>query len=78
MPEEIDIFTSRLVPKHELMPEDEKIALLERLCIKAKQLPKIRQEDAASKALGAKRGDVMKITRNSLTAGEYCYYRIVV
>ncbi|MBI2583698.1 MAG: DNA-directed RNA polymerase subunit H [Candidatus Aenigmarchaeota archaeon] len=77
MQEEINIFTSRLVPKHELLPEDEKIQLLENFGIKSKQLPKIMEEDPAAKALGAKRGDVIRITRNSPTAGEYYYYRIV-
>jgi len=78
MAEEIDIFQSSLVPKHEILPEDEKKLLLEQLHISESQLPKIKSSDPAVKVLGAKKGDVLRITRKSPTAGEYLYYRIVV
>lgn len=78
MPEEIDIFQSALVPKHEIIPEDDKKALLETLRISESQLPKIKLGDPAVKALGAQKGDVIRITRKSPTAGEYLYYRLVV
>ncbi len=42
-----------------------------------KQLPKISTTDAVIKKLKAKEGEVIKIKRNSLTAGTSFYYRIV-
>jgi DNA-directed RNA polymerase subunit H len=78
MVEEIDIFQSALVPKHEILPEDEKKLLLEKLHIKESQLPKIKSSDPAVKALNAQKGDVLHISRRSPTAGEHSYYRIVI
>ncbi len=74
----INIFENELVPKHEILSEEEKKKLLERLGIKEKELPKILESDPAVRALGAKKGDVIRITRKSPTAGEYYYYRLVV
>ncbi len=75
---ELNIFESGLVPQHEVVSGDEKTLLLEQLNITTKQLPKIKEDDPAVKALDAKKGDVLKITRASPTAGEYYYYRFVV
>ena len=74
----INIFENELVPKHEILSEEEKKKLLERHGIKEKELPKILESDPAVRALGAKKGDVIRITRKSQTAGEYYYYRLVV
>jgi DNA-directed RNA polymerase subunit H len=76
--DEIDIFKSNLVPKHEILPEDIKRALLERLGVSERSLPKIKVSDPAVKAIGAKKGDVIKITRNSPVSGKSIYYRVVV
>lgn len=78
MKEKFNPFINELVPKHEILSEEEKQKLLERLNISLKQLPKILVSDPCVKALGAKPGDVIKITRNSPTAGKYYYYRVVV
>ncbi|MBI2076465.1 MAG: DNA-directed RNA polymerase subunit H [Candidatus Aenigmarchaeota archaeon] len=82
MPEEqeieFNIFESQLVPKQEVMSEDEKASFLKQFNIGLKQLPRIRQDDPAAKKLAAKKGDVIKITRNDPGVGEYFYYRVVV
>jgi DNA-directed RNA polymerase subunit H len=67
-----------LVPKHRIMNETEIAELLARLGAKKWQLPKITDRDPMSMLLGAKPGDVLEITRNSQTAGEATYYRLVV
>lgn len=67
-----------LSPKYEILDEDEKRELLRRCRIKPYNLPRILSNDPAVKALGAKVGDVLKITRRSETAGESTYYRLVV
>jgi len=74
----INIFESDLVPKHEILSPEEKQKLLDRYNISEKQLPKIKSTDPAVIALNAKKGDVIKITRKSPTAGESYYYRLVV
>lgn len=79
---ENELFTDKtkhvLVPKHELISDEEKKELLGVYKLKESQLPKILSSDAISRYFGAKRGQVFKIIRNSETCGEYIYYRIVV
>ena len=65
-----------LVPKHELVDEDEVKSIVEGYALKSKfQLPHILKTDPVSRYLGLKSGDVVKITRVSPTAGEYIIYR---
>lgn len=63
---------------HEILPEDEVAALFERLGVIKEQLPKIKSNDSACRVLGAKAGDVLKITRQSQTAGLATAYRTVI
>jgi DNA-directed RNA polymerase subunit H (RpoH/RPB5) len=74
---ELDIFQSNLVPKHELLSGEDKAELLKKLNVAAKQLPRIKEDDPVVKILQAKKGDVIKIKRNSLAAGDYIHYRVV-
>jgi len=74
---EYDILKHTLVPKHEIMPAEEIKELLVKHNITTAQLPRILASDAAVKALNAKEGNVLKITRFSHTAGVTTYYRIV-
>jgi DNA-directed RNA polymerase subunit H len=73
-----DIFEHALVPFHEILTEKEKNALLAQYKVKPYQMPQIKSGDPAVKAIGAKPGDVLKITRKSTTAGEHITYRYVV
>lgn len=74
MAKKINIFNHVLVPKHEVLSDKEKKELLEKYNIKPIQLPKILVKDPCVKALKAKVGDVIKITRDNKSV----YYRIVV
>lgn len=67
-----------LVPKHEIISEEEKKELLKIYKIKDAHLPKIYSTDQIVRYFGAKRGQVFKITRNTETSGETIYYRIVI
>jgi DNA-directed RNA polymerase subunit H len=75
---EIDVLGHELVPKHEVLSEEEKKEVLERYKVSQFQLPKILVSDPAARAIGAKVGDVIKITRDSPTAGKTIAYRCVV
>lgn len=67
-----------LIPPHEKVSEDEKKILLEKYNITLLQLPKIKIDDPSIKHLSLKRGDVVKIIRKSVTAGNSTFYRVVV
>jgi len=74
----LEVNKHQLVPKHTLLAEREKEELLLKLGITIRQLPRISVEDAAIKEMNPKIGDVVKIIRQSVTAGESEYYRVVV
>lgn len=67
-----------LIPKHEIMSEDELKSVLNQYKIGKEQLPKIKYDDPIIQEIGAQVGEVVKITRNSQTAGEAYYYRLVI
>jgi DNA-directed RNA polymerase subunit H len=74
---EIDILKHSLVPEHTVMSGEELKVLLDKYGIVVTQLPKILTTDVVVKAIGAKVGDVLKIIRDSPTAGKTTYYRLV-
>ena len=74
----VNITEHSYVPKHILLNDEEKSQLLKRYKIKENQLPKILRTDPVAKYLGLKKGDVVKIIRDSETAGKYVTYRITV
>ncbi len=67
-----------LVPKHEIVPQEEHKQLLESMYITSKaKLPEIKFHlDPITRCIGAVPGDIIKITRPSQSAGETVYYRI--
>ena len=73
-----DILAHSYNPKFEIMPKEEMEKILSDLGVTKFQLPKILETDPVVKILGAKSDDVLKITRNSETAGKIVYYRVVV
>lgn len=73
-----NIFKHKLVPKHEVVSHEEAEKLLKKYRIKAHQLPRIKASDVAVIAIGAELGHIIKITRDSPTAGKHVAYRFVV
>ena len=73
----IDIQNHMLVPKHEIMTEEEVSEEFSKVDYDFKDLPKIKSKDPVVKAIGAEPGNVLRITRESQTAGEFVTYRIV-
>jgi DNA-directed RNA polymerases I, II, and III subunit RPABC1 len=65
-----------LVPKHEIISEEELSKLIKNLNIKnVDSLPSIKMTDPISKFYGIKEGQVFKITRRSESSGECIVYR---
>lgn len=71
--------THTLVPKHEIVPQEDHKKILEEWNMTSKsQMPIIRfHVDPIIRILGAVPGDIIRITRPSPTAGTYVFYRIV-
>jgi DNA-directed RNA polymerase subunit H len=67
-----------LVPKHAVLDDKDAEKLLEFYKLTRVELPKIRESDPALKGLGAKIGNIIKITRKSPSAGTALYYRVVI
>jgi DNA-directed RNA polymerase subunit H len=67
--------THKLVPLHEKISKKEVDELFLKHNITFQQLPKILIADPALLELEAKQGDVIRITRESPTAGTTMYYR---
>ena len=58
--------------------EEEKRKVLKKYMVKPSQLPKIISSDPMAKYLGLRKGQLVKILRQSQTAGMHVVYRIVV
>ncbi len=67
-----------LVPKHEVLSKEEAEEVLKTLGVRPEQLPKIRADDPIAKEIGAKVGDIVRIIRESPTAGTSIVYRLVI
>lgn len=68
----------KMVPKHEIIDETELKKTLSEYNINKEQMPKIRVTDPVAVQIQAKVGDVVRITRDSQTAGKAIFYRLVI
>lgn len=73
-----NILEHELVPEHTVLSKEEAKKVLDRYKVQPEQLPKILASDPVAKAIGAKRGDIIKIVRKSKTAQKAVAYRLVV
>jgi DNA-directed RNA polymerase subunit H len=73
-----DILKHKLVPDHAILSKTEANKIIKQLKVHQEQLPKIKVDDPVVKEIGAKIGDVLKITRKSHTAGKFITYRLVI
>jgi DNA-directed RNA polymerase subunit H len=78
MAKSFDVLKHELVPRHEVLPAKEAKDLLAKYSARPEQLPRILETDPAARAVGAKAGQILKITRKSATAGEAIAFRVVV
>lgn len=65
-------------PKHEILSKNEAQEVLKKYNTKPSQLPYIMISDKGIEDLDVRPGDIIKITRQSPTAGQSVYYRYVV
>ena len=67
-----------LVPEQKKLNDKEKATLLEKYNISPNNLPRILKNDKSISNLKVKESDVIKITRDSPTAGVISFYRVVI
>ena len=67
-----------LVPKHEIVPQERHKELMDSLYVTSKsKFPEIKfHVDPIARCIGAVPGDIIKITRPSISAGEAVIYRV--
>jgi len=67
-----------LVPKHEVLSDEEKLAVMKQYSISEKNFSLILCSDPAIAHLMPKPGALVKISRDDPTVGKYIFYRLVV
>jgi len=72
------ILKHELVPDHVVLSKSEINKIIKKLDIHPEELPKIKPDDPVIKAIEAKPGDIIQITRKSQTAGKFITYRLVL
>ncbi|MBW2972941.1 DNA-directed RNA polymerase subunit H [Candidatus Woesearchaeota archaeon] len=77
MAQKYDVTKHVLVPTHTVVSEAEKKKIIANYNLSGQELPRILKEDPAIAHLKAKIGDIIKITRKSVTAGTSIFYRRV-
>jgi len=75
---ESSILDHEMVPEHIIISEEEAELILKQYGITKGQLPKLKSSDPVAKQIGAKVDDVVKVIRNSPTAGRSVAYRMTI
>ena len=73
-----DIFKHKLVSPTEILSEEERERIIRLYHAESFQFPWIKASDPVSIILGAKPGDILKMSSSSETAGTYISYRYVI
>ena len=75
---ELDVRRHVHVPKHEILSAEQAKEVLGQFKVTPNKLPLIKVSDPVVKAIEAKPGQILRITRDSPTAGKAIVYRYVV
>jgi DNA-directed RNA polymerase subunit H len=73
-----DKIEHELIPEHSKLSEKDAKDLLKKYSLTIREIPKILITDPAIAHLDVKEGDIIKIKRNSRTAGETVFFRGVI
>jgi DNA-directed RNA polymerase subunit H len=73
-----DKIEHELIPEHSKLSEKDAKDLLKKYSLTIREIPKILLTDPAIAHLDVKEGDIIKIKRNSRTAGETVFFRGVI
>ena len=73
-----DILEHESVPEHKILTEEEVEEIFKNLDYDKYQLPRIKADDPVVKAIGDEEDDVLKIKRDSETAGTFVTYRLLI
>ncbi|KAG9140959.1 hypothetical protein Leryth_010470 [Lithospermum erythrorhizon] len=73
----VNITKHALKPKHRVLTDKEKQALLKKFDVEEKQLPRMLQSDAISRYYGLEKGQVLEVTYNGEVTGLHVTYRCV-
>jgi DNA-directed RNA polymerase subunit H len=74
----VDPLSYHLTPKHELLTAEQAFEVLKSLGVTPDQLPWMRASDPVAKAIGARPGDLVKVTRKNPLGGEVVIYRYII
>lgn len=72
------ILSHVLVPLHEIVSEKEAEEIFKKFDPKKEKFPQILRTDPIIEEIGAKKGDLLRVTRKSPTAGKCVSYRVVI
>ena len=78
MSAKLSVLDHAMVPDHKIMSDEEVDTLLRTYNITTDHLPKIFHDDPAVKSIGAQADNVIRIIRESHTAGRAESFRLVV
>ncbi|MBD3210349.1 DNA-directed RNA polymerase subunit H [Candidatus Micrarchaeota archaeon] len=73
----LDVLSYFLIPEMKILSGAERTKLLSKYGVDEGRFPKMLAKDPAAKALDAKPGDIVRITRDDGT-GKYHAYKIIV
>lgn len=73
-----NITRHKLVPKFEILSDQEKMDIITRYRTSSKHFPVMLSSDPISRYYGLTTGNMVRITRKSPTAGLHVYYRVVI
>ena len=74
----VNIIDNNLIPKHILLSDEEANNILTEYKINKKNLPCILSQDRIAKYYNITQGQIVKIIRPSITAGEEIIYRVCI
>ncbi len=72
-----NVLNHELVPRHEILSDAEAKKIMKKYGLVEKQLPYLLIHDPVAKAVCAKPGQIVKVTRDSPTSGVVVTYRLI-